>query len=355
MIIYHIIFFQLSRNKTINNHEASDDHNLLYPEQFCDVIFEDHPDDEILVHPDKNNKSKVTITKNTTNKQSNSKPDFKRNEDTADSWSYLKTLQNTVAGTETQPMLLKADGMFSCSGCSYKSKHRGNVKMHIRTVHNRERPFACPDCKYSAPYKGKLISHIKAVHNKSKSYKCPKCSFIIFHKNGLREHILKEHSGHNLIKCPICPVKCVNENELKQHNLMVHIVKGHRCSECSYETSYKTTLKLHVISAHEQQKPHKCTLCPYSSSVLSSLTIHAKAAHNKEKAFACTICSYSTSYKGSLQSHMKNAHLKDTMFDCNICSFASDEKVEFDLHMADIHDVVVHTTDDNFLITPIKT
>ena len=93
------------------------------------------------------------------------------------------------------PMLVKRDGMFACSGCTYVSKHRGNVKMHIRTVHYRERPFRCCYCRFSAPYKGKLVAHVRVKHPTVMSlpFICPTCPFGTQTASQLEEHVLNEH------------------------------------------------------------------------------------------------------------------------------------------------------------------
>ena len=55
--------------------------------------------------------------------------------------------------------------MFSCDLCKFVSKQKGNLQVHIRTVHTKERNFACEFCKYRAGTKGILKTHVKNRHS----------------------------------------------------------------------------------------------------------------------------------------------------------------------------------------------
>lgn len=68
--------------------------------------------------------------------------------------------------------------------------------VHVKGVHNREKPFACNKCDRSFSYKKSLkihiLSHLKDSSDKPQ-YPCDKCDKILRHPSGLVYHKAAEH------------------------------------------------------------------------------------------------------------------------------------------------------------------
>ena len=52
----------------------------------------------------------------------------------------------------------------------------------------------------------------------------------------------------------------------------------------------KSTLKLHVSSVHEGNKPIKCKFCEYLCSTKGVVKNHISSVHERKKPFQCKVC-----------------------------------------------------------------
>jgi hypothetical protein len=82
--------------------------------------------------------------------------------------------------------------MFNCSfeNCGYASEQKGNLKRHIKIVHDKIKDFKCDKCVYETSESGNLKKHIKMVHDKIKDFKCDKCEYITSTNGHLNRHKL---------------------------------------------------------------------------------------------------------------------------------------------------------------------
>lgn len=56
--------------------------------------------------------------------------------------------------------------MFRCFVCSYHSRHKGDVKKHVRK-HTGDRPYKCIYCNYKSAQTSNVQIHMKIKHNVS--------------------------------------------------------------------------------------------------------------------------------------------------------------------------------------------
>lgn len=137
--------------------------------------------------------------------------------------------------------------------------------------------FKCDECDKMFSTKGNLKQHIKAVHNKIKDFKCEECDFV-----------------------------CSINGSLKRHIKMVHLkIKDKKCEECDYTCSTNGSLKQHIKAVHTKIKDFKCKECYYTCSTNGNLKKHIKIVHNKIKDFKCNECNYIFYTNGHLKRHMK--------------------------------------------------
>ena len=150
-------------------------------------------------------------------------------------------------------------------------------------------PQLCPVYNIGVKSKGALTFHLKTFHPTSRSYYCLDCE-----------------SAFN------------NTADLAGHNWSIHSSKNVSCKHCSYRTTSKTRMQIHVcihtLGMH-------CKKCGQSYPNSRSLCEHSKL-HGKRLASICSVCDKKFATDHSLRIHVKGNH--DDGYRC-ICgeSFSS--------------------------------
>ena len=57
-----------------------------------------------------------------------------------------------------------------CSKCGLSFAKKHNLKVHIRTVHEGQKPFKCTICDASFARSGNLKKHVATVHERKKPF-----------------------------------------------------------------------------------------------------------------------------------------------------------------------------------------
>ena len=83
---------------------------------------------------------------------------------------------------------------------------------------------------------------------------------------------------------------------------------GLKCELCSKNFTAKSSLKAHVASVHDGEKPLKCEICDYSCSRNTSLKKHVASVHDGKKPFKCEICDDQFELKHELNEQDPNEH-----------------------------------------------
>ena len=81
---------------------------------------------------------------------------------------------------------------FSCPACEHKATTSGNLKVHIRSVHEKVKS-PCNQCDYQAYDNTSLTKHNNAVHMNLKPYTCNLCPTTFSIKSYLTAHIKRVH------------------------------------------------------------------------------------------------------------------------------------------------------------------
>ena len=146
--------------------------------------------------------------------------------------------------------------------------------------------------------------------DKLKSNKCSKCDLSFAKKHNLKVHIRTVHEGQKPFKCTICDASFARSGNLKKHVATVHErKKPFQCTLCgvswrvSHNCANKTSLKTHDATVHEDQKPFKCTM-----SRSENLKKHIAVVNEGLKPFRCTICDASFSQRESMNKHFLSFH-----------------------------------------------
>ena len=222
---------------------------------------------------------------------------------------------------------------FKCETCTYSTKIKNNLKMHIEARHEYLVRFACSSCDKKAYYKKNLEKHISRGHKDCETklieIQCPGCKTQIGHNNCLRKLELKLH-------CEAC-----NYSTNAQTNLSNHIKKDHlkmlrfSCGNCAFKSFYRHHVAAHQIRAHRGEdceivkiqegqtvnkvqrrgrKPQsqeggslnqfRCDKCDFSSHSRVSLRIHNQNIHENVKKFACSVCDYKSYFSQGVRRHL---------------------------------------------------
>ena len=131
-------------------------------------------------------------------------------------FTYVRVIQNLP---ETVRKHVKFSFQFDAE---HKSTALGNLKAHIRSVHEKVKSFKCDQCSYETARKYYLDHHIKSVHEKVKQFKCDLCTFETAVKCNLKNHILAVHEKCKPFQCPHCSFEAIRKKQLTQHLTNIH-------------------------------------------------------------------------------------------------------------------------------------
>ena len=156
-----------------------------------------------------------------------------------------------------------------CEKCDKPFSTKGNLKLHIKTVHDKVKCHTCDLCLRAFGLKGVLQRHVKTVHDKVKPHKCDLCLKAFGQKCDLQKHIKTVHEEVKSYKCDLKPYICKicdkrfgNVVHFKIHVKTVHKrIKDFDCKACDKSFGEKGTLKRHVKAIHENGKTLKCESC----------------------------------------------------------------------------------------------
>ena len=166
----------------------------------------------------------------------------------------------------------KEKNRFECPIC--KKKMRGNLEVHVSTVHEKKKYFECPIC--NKKLKGNLEMHVSAVHEKKRHFECQLCKKRFAQHSTLGRHIKGIHgekkiSKQNSEECDQnsdtgLQIKEKQDSALvKKKSVRKKVEKKgvdkriNYCKSCDQQFTSKNELIVHKLSAHKKQI--KCTIC----------------------------------------------------------------------------------------------
>ena len=97
----------------------------------------------------------------------------------------------------------------TCRICIKTFSRKGNLKNHVKAVHDETKEHQCESCKKTFSEKGNLERHIRIVHEKRKDFQCDSCDKR-FMKGVRNMHSYK--SGKILIEITLpLPLMCLGK------------------------------------------------------------------------------------------------------------------------------------------------
>ncbi|XP_067003388.2 uncharacterized protein [Anabrus simplex] len=208
--------------------------------------------------------------------------------------------------TKMEP-LFQDKKFFCCDMCGRVFSARPHLVIHIRSVHNHEKPFVCPTCGTAFAHRSTLTVHVRG-HTGEKPFSCDHCDRKFTKKGNLNLH-LQVHSGIKPFVCSLCEKAFARPNNLIEH-MRVHTgERAYVCTVCEKSFSSQSVLNRHK-RLHKTKETIKCERCNKSFSRISYLSEHQRI-HTGEKPYHCQLCGESFMHRGQVYRH-KQIHKLQT-------------------------------------------
>ena len=221
--------------------------------------------------------------------------------------------------------------------------NKSNIQKHIRTVHQglkAERLYVCEQCYKNYPKYGQLRYHVRRVHEGKNIFQCPSCVKAFKENKYLQYHIETVHKGIKPFLCHMCEKSYGNVSNLNHHIKYAHekhgIAKSVSCKQCHKIFNHKIALASHIKKVH-QKIP--CTFCGKSFEPVVRLKHHITSVHTEEhlKPFQCLACQKGFVTKLRLNDHM-NIHTGNKPYICKFCQRGFADKGNQRMHEKTTHE-----------------
>ncbi|XP_046408074.1 zinc finger protein 569-like [Ischnura elegans] len=196
---------------------------------------------------------------------------------------------------------------YICSVCYKNFSFKAKVLMHMKYVHNMDRPNTCSACFVCFPSQSELGLH-QYCHSLEKKYCCSKCGKRFMVKWYYRTHVRVCQSGELLHKCGACGKGFMNRSHLKLHLLSHDPEKRFACHLCPKRYSHSSNLFIHVRNFHLKLKLFECGICKKRFTFMGNLRVHY-SVHSDHRPFKCQHCEKHFKSKASMYSHTKRMHV----------------------------------------------
>ncbi|CAH1974856.1 unnamed protein product [Acanthoscelides obtectus] len=245
--------------------------------------------------------------------------------------------------------------------CNATFRMKRGLDEHISDKHSKI--LLCAHCTYQTTTKKYLANHMLKhpdfTRVSSKIYECAHCTYKSTFKARLARHMLKHFAGKGSHKPDVC-IHCnktflykrsLNDHIIKKHPEHITSVPGkiHECTDCTYKTTFKNRLAIHMLKhpdAKSSYKLQKCIHCDTKFSTKIFLGNHIINKHPdfigsvSSKIHECKHCTYKTTVKGKLAKHMlKHPDAKSSykLNECIHCNRTFINKQNLNIHIIKKH------------------
>lgn len=135
-------------------------------------------------------------------------------------------------------------------------------KMHQHAASHRpveqKKTHPCPECGKTFSKAENVQLHIRIVHDGDRPYVCEECGKACATKGALKEHQVT-HSDERPFKCNDC-LKCFKDLPALKRHTETHNTATFECVQCGQRLNTRQTLKIHML-VHSDEKRYKCHHC----------------------------------------------------------------------------------------------
>ncbi|XP_050079679.1 zinc finger protein 616-like [Anopheles maculipalpis] len=115
------------------------------------------------------------------------------------------------------------------------------------------------------------------------------------------------------------------------------------CDRCSFVSSRKSNLKLHIENVHLKKVVRRCDKCDRNFTYVDSYYAHMRAKHNFGELLECKTCSKKFRHRSGLNGHINRKHNSNSNCTCSVCGFVAQDKIGLKDHSR------VHSTERPFV------
>ena len=233
---------------------------------------------------------------------------------------------------------IRKEFIFECDQCEFENKRKGNMIIHIQSIHDKLVKFSCSVCALKSFFKQKITAHIDCHHKQGQArvlvIGCSQCSTEIPHNicDSVIDDRRKYENRYNKTK------KKIISNSLKSN------LNKYNCKLCIFVAHSNKTMYIHMNTNHQNDKLFDCDSCEYKCNWLPNLRTHQRAKHSGTK-YECELCGWKTGgwkpwffehkrvFHGIFQKYSKyKTDLEHTEDLCDLCGFTANSKRSMRLH-----------------------
>ena len=228
-----------------------------------------------------------------------------------------------------------------CKRAFLKTEH---LSIHMKRNHTNQ--HKCGYCWKKFLSDMTLHTHMRRIHPKEyeiysamkpipdkmhkDKYVCSVCGAELSRKASLKYHMLTHSEEEKPYACNICDMRFITQHVLKKHTYRHTGERPYKCDLCNKYFISSNTLLCHKRT-HGGKKPHKCKICgncyAYSNGLYTHMLWHAgKRPH------LCSICGKRFLDRSSWGYHV-NSHKGEKPYSCTICGDTFAKRQTHKLHM----------------------
>ena len=110
---------------------------------------------------------------------------------------------------------------YPCKTCGLNCRNGYDLKVHIATVHEKERKFSCKFCPKKFAYGDTMKRHIETIHE-GKTYPCSLCGKKLGSPSAVSQHVETIHENKKPFMCEHCDKAFASKSNLKRHCFSHH-------------------------------------------------------------------------------------------------------------------------------------